>query len=375
MLLALFLVSCDRTQHSQESTVKAIHVNPKDDVLVLSQFVDKINYLKLEAVAGHMVGNIDKLIYYQNRFYALDSRAAKSLFIFSQEGEFLKEIISRGQGPEEFTIPDDFSIDRFTGTIRILDLSLRKILTYDKDGNFLHEFGIDFRAHSFAIIDTATFAFFTNFLSNPGDKESQSYNLLIVKDNKLSGKYLPFTYRPNQLRFAPQTVFSMDSNEVYFTTTFNDTIFRFSSNKLRPDLLIDFGDRRIPEEFLNDTDKPRDQLHKERINYCHLINHFMKTDTHIYFTFSYKQRLHNVFYSKSSQRVLTSALIGNDIDGLLFANPIASMENRLIGVLEPLDLLEQYEKRPDMLTEEAIEIVESIDELSNPILVFYTLKF
>lgn len=55
---------------------------------------------------------------------------SKSVYLFSNEGKFIKRIGKQGNGPSEYIHPFSISIDSIQERLSVIDLSSQKILFY-----------------------------------------------------------------------------------------------------------------------------------------------------------------------------------------------------------------------------------------------------
>jgi hypothetical protein len=76
----------------------------------------------------------------QGQFYILDEQAG-NIKVFDQNGEFVRAIGRKGQGPGEFGLPISLFISP-QDQIIVNDMGQRKIHYFDKEGNYLKEFSI-----------------------------------------------------------------------------------------------------------------------------------------------------------------------------------------------------------------------------------------
>lgn len=83
----------------------------------------------------HML-DVDKT----GQFYILDEQAA-NIKIFDQNGDFVKTIGRKGQGPGEFGMPISLFLSQQRHII-VNDMGQRKIQYFDMEGNYLKEFSI-----------------------------------------------------------------------------------------------------------------------------------------------------------------------------------------------------------------------------------------
>jgi hypothetical protein len=72
----------------------------------------------------------------EGRLFIVDAIKARSVFIFSPDGKFIKELGRRGQGPGEYQIPGSVEIGQ-DGRIWLTDPMAYRILIYDRKWQFL----------------------------------------------------------------------------------------------------------------------------------------------------------------------------------------------------------------------------------------------
>lgn len=371
IMLLIFFGGC--TRPSFQGLTK-INVNNIDDDILLSTVVDRIRYIKLETDNHNLIGSVDKLIYQNGRFYILDTYAAKSIFVFREDGKFLFKINSIGRGPGEFIRPDDFDVDSLRG-IFVLDVEQRKLIRYDLNGKYVEEIFLPFTAVSFAIVRDTLHAFYCGYLPNLGFRTNSNkmYNLVIwdVKNNKILKKYLEFSVKIRYPIVASKA-FSRTFDALFLISAFNDTVYQIMMDgSLIKRYLIDFWDKRIPINFFSmNKNKTREYIYNELANYCYMVSNYSETKTHIFFTFVYKKALYSVFHSKLSGVTKVGRIILNDIDGCVYGVPLGIVGDELVGVIEPASIVANFKN----LSPKLKELFKTINSLSNPILVFYSLK-
>jgi hypothetical protein len=94
-----------------------------------------------EDIEEQMFQNINTLgIDDEGNLYILDELAG-NIKVFDQKGDFLKTIGKKGQGPGELGMPISLAITPNQNII-VNDMGQRKILFFDKEGNYLKQFSI-----------------------------------------------------------------------------------------------------------------------------------------------------------------------------------------------------------------------------------------
>jgi hypothetical protein len=89
----------------------------KDKILNLGDYVQNIQYIKLETSNNILLGQILQIVYENNKFFLLD-HPGKTCKIFDINGDFKGTVGAVGQGPGEY--PHCFSFDYFLDTDMVM---------------------------------------------------------------------------------------------------------------------------------------------------------------------------------------------------------------------------------------------------------------
>ena len=105
--------------------------------LPFSAFVDTIEIIPLETTEENLIGEITRVIFDDDTYYVRSTNGMQNakLFAFNDTGKYLKKIGKKGNGPGEYILFKDFSID---SNHNIIIADAQRILVYDKDGTFSH---------------------------------------------------------------------------------------------------------------------------------------------------------------------------------------------------------------------------------------------
>jgi hypothetical protein len=167
--------------------------------------------------------------------------AAQSVFMFDMDGKYLNKIYSRGQGPGEYanlsymTVTDNsvIVIDHFTG----------KQLEYSAlDLKFIKEERIFEKIWATEIFTLHGHIYYKNGWSNSA---AGKFRLFSVKnDAKDFTKYLPFEEEPLCLGInGPE--YAITGNEASLIYSGCDTIYRIRENKVFPEYVVQFKDKKV----------------------------------------------------------------------------------------------------------------------------------
>ena len=125
------LVSCN----NENNSLLIIQVDTNQDYsLPLSEIADEVSAIELELTDESLIKSIERVIY--NDDYVLISETNK-IMLFDSTGKFIRQIGSIGNGPGEFNLIRDISID--IEKKHILIVSFNKLICYDFEGNLIKE--------------------------------------------------------------------------------------------------------------------------------------------------------------------------------------------------------------------------------------------
>lgn len=120
-----------------------------------------------------LIGKIDRMQSFQSNLFILDRDIAKGLYVFNKEGKFIRKIGNIGSAPGEYVSCDDFTINTFNNEALIYDSYQHKIYTYDiSSGQYIGNVDIDKDIHFMRMTFNGEYLYTTNIFFTPGmDKE------------------------------------------------------------------------------------------------------------------------------------------------------------------------------------------------------------
>ena len=131
--------------------IEKVKKNP-DKVFFYSTIYKRVSIIPLETNESCLIGIISKIRVFDQFIFVLDFSSAKTLFVFDKEGHFIRKIGNVGQGPGEYIMPIDFTIDIDNKALYILDYPLQRINKYDlATGRFIQAIDLKKEVRSFNI--------------------------------------------------------------------------------------------------------------------------------------------------------------------------------------------------------------------------------
>ncbi len=392
IILIVFISKCknknDR-EKPENNSFKTICINPTNkESIRLSKVFSSLSYVKLSSKESHIVGIIKKLVIFENKIFILDNN--NKIFIFDHTGNFINKIDEHGRGTEEYEVIYDFNIDRYDRQIKFTAVLLNKMLCFDLDGNFVRERRItNVIYRTKVLIGKDYYIIWANNTSNNETGINVNNDIIFVtKKWDYISSLLPIKKWEQDFKFDTPNAFSVYDEKISFLKPLNDTIYYIKPDSITPRFIVDFGKYKIPKDlFENVTNKTyyeKIQIQRKFIkkvtdgNFAYFVKNFRENEHSIFFMFSYNMKQMNTFYSKLTEGIFITKNLFNDIDHGIYTPPIAATDSEFISIIEPADLIEHYKtiknKYPKDELKTIKQLVDSITEFDNPILVFAKTK-
>ena len=213
--------------------------------MLISEIADTVEYLELNTPEDIIITRIRNIIPFDD--YLL-IQARGFVFLFHKNGQFIRPIGTRGQGPEEYTVACDVRLDIINEIIVVLDIE--RILYYDFKGNFIRSRKLS--AESFGISDsilwigniTNVFSKYKAIAFSLNDEmdtveyiQNHLYGITsISKGGANISAYTSMFYNKNNLLY-----FKGDES--------SDSIWEILGADIKPYAVINMGKYKLPLEF------------------------------------------------------------------------------------------------------------------------------
>lgn len=130
--ITIFFLSCNT---STQSTIPTLNVenalNNNNSRTVCQEKIEVLSLIPLETSETVLLADIRKIVTSDDLLFILDTE--NKLKSFDMEGNFIREIGQEGQGPGEYSMLTDFTIDIERKEVYIN--GIMKIVVYDYEGN------------------------------------------------------------------------------------------------------------------------------------------------------------------------------------------------------------------------------------------------
>lgn len=335
--------------------------------------VDKIISLSLPSKFTML--SCDKIVYVNNRIYILDKMHCKSILVFDEEGNYLHHLGERGRAKNEYiNSPYNFSVDESNGDVFVYDMSLNRIMHFDKAGKFV---GDDKLSKSFP--EDFSLSKDGNYVFSYSNNENGEKNLLSIVG--LSGEILkPLLKRNGMIDNSVMSLSGINfaqNNSVYLPE-FSDSVFVIVNDSLKRIVRLDFMGKYISEK---DLEKAKESTGYTGV-YAHdgvqFVERYEETESLINVIYCNKKYQRNYIRNKTNNKFYN--LSANPFTGMFSYNHYDIIDNHLVYFVneENIILLNQGRDEPywkDYYQNSLPEVQDIIDEkVKAPLLMFVRLK-
>ncbi len=335
--------------------------------------IKDIQFQKFSGDCG-VIGTINKVLQYKNRYYIMDQKS-ESIFIFDSNWVFINKIHKKGRGKGEYLSLDDIAIDKKRNQLVILDVNRRHLIHYSLNGTFIKTIKTPYWMREFAIFPSGNYCFITLGNNYTGYKlfVADSTGKIIKKGINTPEKYhLNMFYRYNSLIKRKQ-------NTVLSIMPMGQTIYKITPDAIYKKYYLDFGEYKFP--FSNKKYKDMRSFKKNFVN-IHKNQYlslgiFFNSKQFIGFGLhktpkdnNKKFPLTNIVYSKKSRDIRVGRF--QLLDNMTIPIPKFIEDNYLVSIIQAKKLLKHKQELKKKYNIEGI--YDNLTKMSNAVLVYFKIE-
>lgn len=320
-----FFLSCNTPAQSELPTLSFQNLLSDNAPSVCQEKIEVLSVIPLETSETVLLADIMKIVVADDLLFILDTEY--KLRQFDMQGRFIREIGREGQGPEEYTMLADFTINSDRNEVYVS--SMLKVVVYDYEGVFKRN--IDLEDDNLQVLTYSNDNLFFIFPDKSYPESVNSATLVTVLD--LDGN-IQKEYPAQKMRRVGDFPFfnniATDGASVYYKEEMGQTLYAiredFSVDSLA---VLDMGRYAFqPEDF----EFSKQEVWKERYR----LQNILPTDDFMVFILQkglMGEEFEPFLWKRSDNSVCRFDYKvthqGND----LLVMPKAVADNKLIGVL------------------------------------------
>ena len=266
----VFLLSCSNAIDRQYKII-SISNNSLSEFGNLDKYISYNEFIPLETNPQALIGQIDKIIQYDNEFYILDSEFRNNILRFNSKGKFLGLIISDDdkQMYKILTIKD---FDILDGKIVFIDYFNHFIFSKSLKSGLLTKFSIPGSSLNVKFLDTNKFLIYSGY-GNNNDKNSRII-LFECKDSNCNvfNQFLPSDSVLNNAMDGSASLRFLKYGNYHLIHEFgNDTIYSIREKYSRIEYILNFEDNTVMNYMYNkdfqSVETHQEYVRKNKINH------------------------------------------------------------------------------------------------------------
>lgn len=350
----------------EDDTAEYIKLSGNENCIDTVYF-ESVKLVPLETNEFSLIRSIDRIATDDKNLFIFD-KTLSTLFIFDISGKYVDKIDDKGNGPGQYVLLYDFSLDKINKQLILYGDPLRKLLYFNYQGEFVREKKIEGSngVKEFSSSDEDIYMLnyeeinSTCYLEKRNKKSLKFEDCLLQKSNiEDFSKY----YKGNSL--------TSSNNFINVTRRFDNNIYRIKDGQISVRYNIDFGRLNFPLNFLEEG-YPWKELESvfEDNKYVHTIVNVQENEKYLIFATN-----HSGFYTYNKEsKVLKKHRFFMNTEYDISSSRMLNIENsdRIAFLITPLYLhgvKEMYKNHKQRMNDKLSLLLQNIDVEDNFILM------
>lgn len=372
--IVIQLVSCTHVVRKDCDTNVLKCLNCSEEPLESIPLYSDLQIVKLEANSSCFISDIKQIEMTDSLIFILDLDS--HLYVFSREGNFIRQISSKGEAPSEYIVLNTFFIDKERELVTLLDDCKQSLITFNFEGQYQYLKTVDngtIRNCNQALLVDNDRLLLYNMMDNT---DNMAYSLIDLGSHNLIGKY--FSYAPISLNnyfysFSSHPM-TKSGEGVDFILPLCDTIFNYASSLFTPKYIVETPLKMASKSQIksNTSSYSSDVYHLAENGYFTGFKSIHETNSKIILTYEHEGIALGYFLFDKSSHEGNYYLYTNDenVEEVPFFYTIYAYEDNFVGVEKPEALL--YLK--NVQNRQFQNILKELKEDDNPCLFIYKME-
>lgn len=346
---------------------------------VIDEVFDSVFVVKLETRDNCIIGRINQVSILNDTIYVRDLAMTKNICEFDMNGKFLRSIGNKGNGPFEYVEPTDMHVTN--DGIIIYDQWQHKLIKYKHDGTPIYDKKIPFICNQVFQLKNGDFMFRIISPENNHLNSIKEYQLWHT-DSTFAIKKVGLSRKGSVISIWNPFVFIRSDTEAYFHNEITDTLYHIDGSGVLGSRLCFKFPRNHSKEAMYNFDLFKDQ-------YMSIPSFCFVNDNYLIYTVYESKRQVYVFEnldSKSTKLITKWNLRKSNLSRILhFEDILTAYEDFVVTSMPSWGLIKRFKATlrdsanvwcdaPDHVFERDRNLVESLTDDDNDVLVFFRLR-
>jgi hypothetical protein len=327
------------------------------ETINLSEIGKEISYLPLETSSLCLIEVIEKVLLSKSFIFIND--AQKRLLQFDRTGKFIRQIGSKGRGPEEYLYVYDFCINELTSEIYIFGYD--KMVIFSFDGKFKKANKLSFRIADAILLNNTSLMF--HLPNAPGRSYFNVYSWIITDmQGTPIQRFKNHVMRVNNVGVSKTPIYVFEGSARFMEHGI-DTLYYFKDAIKSPYVLFSFGDLKMdPDPLISPENAKVNEGLKNKIS----IWTILENEEFLFFKFSKGGSNNALFaiYRKKTEEFtfLKDDVFKNDLNGGGKFWPKQITDNKIL-----IDYVDAF---TFLKSDASKKLKYKLTETSNPVIIF-----
>src|SRR5690606_17639008 len=334
----------------------------------IDSLVADFKFTPLETNDSVVIQDIRKLLIENEYLYILERHSQEILVSSVTSGKLISKVSKSGFGPGEYGRIGDFQVGE-GGTVEILDDMHNKLLKYSGQGDFLSERKVPFMATSFCYLGSDIL--FSRPIV-PAEKEWMYQLIRTSQELNVVGKYLEIG-KSSDLVFSPKIPLQNNNSNVNFMPVYDSHIYEVSQTGIRKKYFLNFDDKWPEEKILYAKyAQPFDLISAlQKSGDVYFLN-YLEGEIHLALFYEQEGEARLIIYNKESKK---STLIKDFESTICFSEEYLDYhDGYFVSVKQPYAIYDLYDQGKIHKNAEVSKLMNSINKLDNPVIMFTKFK-
>lgn len=366
VVLIVFICSCKNDYQQPDHCV--INVDCKKsfekEKVDINRYCYNRKFIRLETTEESIFTNIKRLILHDNKIIIFDEKLG-AVFIFEDDGKFLRKIMHIGKGPTEWVQLNDVAIHN--NEIVMHCAIPEKLVYFSLKGDYLreekHKYDDVYISSTKNSIVYASYSFHKN----------ENKNYIKIHNGKNVKEYLPIESHMIKKHFYGMRPNLIKSSELFFFKSWDSYVYKVNEQGCFPAYKLSLKGMKFidGDEFRSPS---LDEFRKSKNNILK-INDFRDSKSYVTFTMYPYHRI--IFYNKEfEEAAVVRSFYDNEVGITMTASNYLGHDGDSEQILFSFDAIQYINKmnKNEQLNNEFKKIADNLTPNDNPIIILYDYK-